>query len=282
MAWLGKGRLILSAALILFAGCALLHRAVKRPDVTFQSIGLRDITFDGAAVDLVFAVKNPNPFGLTIQRYDYTFRVGDRPVASSGHDASLAIAARSVGQLVVPLSVRFADVMNAANALRQSDRWPFSVEGTVTVGGGPLGGVTAPFTYRDTLPRPMPPKITVESLRVQSASLTNIAIDVTLAVENPGRLAYALGTLTGALDLNGQRVISLDGLDGALALRPESTQRVTLHASVSAALLARGLQTVIDQGRAQYHLVGQASVHNDLFGELPLQLDQQGTVPFAH
>ena len=270
--------LALVAAVLALSGCAALKRAVKHPTIAYESMSLRAISFDGASVDLLFAISNPNVFSIPLKKYDYTFKIGDHTVVAGEQAAALTVPAQGRGQLVVPLSVRFADVMEAIRLLRDKDEWPYSVAGSVTIDAGPLAGITIPFAHRDTLPRPMPPEISVERLNIRSLSLTSIAMDITLNVRNPGKITYTLSTLTGGLELNGRRFIEIDRLQSAVRLPANDVQRLTIPVSVSASQLARGLQSIIQAGEAHYRLVGDASVSTDAFGGLPFRLDESGDV----
>ena len=270
-----------STAVLAFGGCALLKQAVQRPAVAFHNLRIKSINFQGLAADVVFGVKNPNSFGVNVNQYTYAFKIGDNTLASSTENAALQIASKGESEFTVPVTIQYADVMNIVSRLREDDRWPFTVEGTVRVGGGLLGQISVPFTYRDTIPRPIPPKVTIERIAVNTLSFTNARFRVTLGIDNAGSFAYALSALTGGIDLNGQRLMALDGVGDNLRVAPGQKQTFTVNADVSAIQLVRGLQTWLDRGTADYHLTGAAHVMNDRLGTLPLNFDQRGTVPIV-
>lgn len=265
-------------ALIALAGCAAVKKAVKKPTISFSSMTLTSLTFTGASVDLSFAVDNPNIFPIPLRKYAYTVNVGDYTIFAGEQDASVEVPAQGRGRLTVPVNVRFSDVTEAVGLLRESDRWPYSVSGSLTIHAGPLVGITVPFSHRDTLPRPIPPSITVERLNVRSFGFTGIDMDVVLSVRNAGRIAYALTSLAGSIELNGQRFIAIDRLPERVQLGTDEQRTITIPVSLSASPLVQGLRSIISQGQVDYRLVGDAGLAADRFGTLPLSLDQSGTV----
>ena len=265
-------------ALALLGGCALMRKAVVTPTASFQKLNLRGLSFEGAAADVYFDVSNPNVFSISVEGYAYSLTIGGRTVLSGEHHNGMSLPARGTGQLVIPISIRFADVVDAVQALAHSDVWPYSIEGTLTIDTGPLAGIVVPFSHTDEIPRPVPPEVSVERLSVRSMSLSGVDFDVTLLIRNAGRLAYILEDMRGAIELNGQPFMDFTDVGDRVSLTPAGERRITLRTRVSPAGLARGLQEVISAGRAEYRFVGDAIVGNEKYGDLRLRLNEAGTV----
>jgi LEA14-like dessication related protein len=239
---------------------------------------LTGLTFSDASVDLFFDLDNPNIFPIPLKKYEYTVKIGDHTVFRGEQGASIEVPAQGRGRLTVPVSVRFGEVTEAVRLLEDTDMWPYSVAGSVTIDVGPLAGISVPFSHRDTLPRPMPPTVTVERLNVRSFGFTSIDMDVVLSFRNTGRIAYTLTSLAGSIALNGQQFISIERLREGVRLGSNGVETITIPVRLSASQLARGLQAIISEGRADYRFTGDAGLATDRFGTLPLTFDESGNV----
>src|SRR5919202_4172155 len=70
----------------LLFGCATLRQAAssafERPSLSFKEARLPHVDFQGAELDLVFLVTNPNSVGLDLTRASYNLEVEGHKVAS--------------------------------------------------------------------------------------------------------------------------------------------------------------------------------------------------------
>lgn len=272
------GYLCITVTVAVFCSCAALTKAVKRPTISYASMTLTGLTFSDASVDLFFDLDNPNIFPIPLKKCEYTVKIGDHTVFSGEQGVSIEVPAQGRGRLTVPVSVRFGEVTEAVRLLEDTDMWPYSVAGSVTIDVGPLAGISVLFSHRDTLPRPMPPTLTVERLNVRSFAFTSIDMDVVLSFRNTGRIAYTLTSLAGNIALNGQQFISIERLREGVQLGSNGVETITIPVRLSASQLARGLQAIISEGRADYRFTGDARLSTDRFGTLPLTFDESGNV----
>ena len=66
-------------------GCSLLDQVratTERPTLSFKEARLPHVDFQGAELDLVFLVTNPNPVGLDLTRVSYKLEIEGHPVAA--------------------------------------------------------------------------------------------------------------------------------------------------------------------------------------------------------
>ncbi len=260
------------------AGCSTLKDTVKEPEVTFRTFNIESVNFTQATVSLLFDVVNPNRFSVPLKGYRYSVTVGDHAVASADEHAGISIGSRDTGTLTVPVTLRYADVIKATRLLATDDIWPYRVEGEITIDTGPLRDIRVPFSHTGEVPRPMMPKIRIESMEVRDWSLFNLEMDVRIEVENTGSLTYALSALSGVLTLNGQRFASITALDNGIVLDNEP-RLISVPINVSASNLIQGLLGMFERGEAAYEFSGSAQLQNDTFGELPFEVDSKGSVP---
>src|SRR5467141_2881241 len=69
--------------LVPLLGCSLLDQVratTERPTLSFKEARLPHVDFQGAELDLIFLVTNPNPVGLDLTRASYKLEVEGHPV----------------------------------------------------------------------------------------------------------------------------------------------------------------------------------------------------------
>jgi LEA14-like dessication related protein len=259
-------------------GCALLRKAVRRPEVSFQTLTLESVDFEQASIALLFDITNPNLFSVPVKAYQYDVRIGDHTVISTTSPAKLNLPAGGSGTLSVPATLVFADVTSAVETLAESDTWPYTVKGSIEIDAGPLSGITIPFSHSGEVPRPVMPNIGIRSVNIRSVSLLNYEMDVVVRIENTGSVAYVLDALNGTMELNGRKLVTIDSITDVVELEP-GAREITLPVRLSAENLIQALIGFIREGQVRYQLNGEAVIRNDTFGTLPMRLDTQGRVP---
>ena len=262
---------------VLISGCAVLNKAVQKPKVSFEAVSVRSLSSESVTMDVHLNVQNPNVFDVPLKKYSYALNIGESRLLSGEQGLSITVPAKGSGQISVPLTVRFREVMGAIEAVTDTNVVPYSIGGTVTIDAGPLAGLTIPFNHSSSIPRPALPSITVERLSVSSVSLNGVNANLVLSVRNPGRLAYALENFAGDLELNGSKLATIDGIGGTRRLPGGSAQTISVPLRLSSAQALIGIQSLLNSGSISYRIKGTAGVSADVLGRMPLTIDQSGT-----
>src|SRR5438309_47914 len=105
----------------LLAGCALVRSAVssafEKPTLSFKDARLPSIDFEGAELDLVFLVNNPNSMGLDLAQTSYTLQVEGKQVVAGAPQNGLVIPAHGSGEVTFPARVHWNEIAPALQAL---------------------------------------------------------------------------------------------------------------------------------------------------------------------
>ena len=99
--------------LLPFLGCSLLDQVratTERPTLSFKEARLPHVDFQGAELDLVFLVTNPNPVGLDLTRASYKLEVEGHPVAAGTPRNGLSIPAKGTTELTFPAKVLWNEI----------------------------------------------------------------------------------------------------------------------------------------------------------------------------
>ncbi len=123
------------------------------PTLSPEKVAVTRIDMAGIALDLSMSATNPNSVDLTATD------VSSRLVVDKTHDIgtvrlpkSITLPAGKTTELDVPLALRWADMGVLANLAAGSGAVPYSVDGTLEMGGSLLH-VAVPFHLDGTISR---------------------------------------------------------------------------------------------------------------------------------
>src|SRR5467141_4011117 len=188
--------------LVPLLGCSLLDQVratTERPTLSFKEARLPHVDFQGAELDLVFLVTNPNPVGLDLTRASYKLEVEGHPVAAGTPRNGLAIPAKGTAEVTFPAKVLWNEIAPALEALFAMDQVRYKASGELGV-----GAVTLPL--RHAFAAPKIPKIDVGSPQITSLMLTRARLALPLKIANVNAFPLPLGGILGTVDIAGSTV----------------------------------------------------------------------------
>ena len=238
---LKRSTLVLAFLSVLtLSGCAALQNlfksAFQRPTFTFKTARLGAASFSDATVNLVWAVKNPNPFGLSLASVDYQFFVEGKQVVAGRPPTGLKIAASKTSEVVFPASVKFRDIAPVLETFLNKDTAAYRAQGTVGI-QTPIGVLKFPLSRSGSFEVPKPPQVQLAAPRVTQMGISGATVEFPLTVTNRNSFALPISGLAGALKIAGANVGNLSTGDlGTLAAR--SPRQLTLPLKINFAQAA--------------------------------------------
>src|SRR5919201_5623340 len=189
----------------LLLGCSLVRQAAssafERPTLSFKEARLPHVDFQGAELDLVFLVTNPNSVGLDLTRASYNLEVEGHKVASGTPQNGLKIPGGGTTEVTFPANIQWNEIAPALEAVVAMDQVRYKASGELGV-----GPVTLPLQHEGTFAAPKVPKVDVGSPKVTSVSLTGARLAVPLKIANVNAFPLPLGGILGTVDIAGARV----------------------------------------------------------------------------
>lgn len=259
------------------AGCALVQDiargTVQEPRLAFRSASLAALDLEGATIAFTWEIENPNAVGVDLARAAWRVEVEGTRVAAGDLPRGLSVPARGRAPLEFPVRVRFRDVPGLVGLIGSGRQdLGYRLSGSVGI-RTPVGVVDLPMSHSDRVRLPGLPRFSLDGLRLRSASLSSVVVDVRLKVQNPNAFPLPDGGLDYALALGGTPVARAQG--APVRAVPASGSAIVeipvkidvLSAGRVAADLARGAEIQVD-------LTGKAEV-----GGLPVPLDVRARVP---
>jgi LEA14-like dessication related protein len=191
----------------LAAGCALLRQAIpfERPTLTFKDARLPSIDFEGAELDLVFLVNNPNAMGIDLAKATYALAVEGKQVVAGAPSKGLQIPARGSTEVTFPARVHWAQIVPALEALFAQDQVHYKASGSIGL-NSPIGVIELPLEHEGTFAAPKMPTFEIGTPRITGLSLTTAQLSIPLKINNLNGFPLPLGGLVGDASLAGAHV----------------------------------------------------------------------------
>jgi LEA14-like dessication related protein len=123
-----------AACLLLVWGCSTLAMATfRRPEMTFRGIEVYSLGLEGADLDLLVDVYNPNGFDFGLDRVTYDLTV-EKVRWGKGETASpLSVGANSTTTLRLPLTLDWTQISGLGRDVMRRGTVRYGVSGNVTV-----------------------------------------------------------------------------------------------------------------------------------------------------
>lgn len=115
-------------------GCATAARAVfTQPDVTFRGVGLRSLSVDGADLEVLLNIYNPNAYSLGASALHYRLLVDSLELGAGAIDSAFSVAKRDSAVVRLPVKVGFRALQRLGPQLLRGGEVPYRLMGDVTL-----------------------------------------------------------------------------------------------------------------------------------------------------
>ena len=276
-----RHHLLIPLVLLAATGCDELDPYT--PDVVFQGLEIREIDFQDASVDFVFAVENPNPIQLGLSSFSYNFGLEEVPLLTGDNEQGFQLEPQGASDLVLPVDIVWADTFRLVQATRGVDNVGFGLDGHLGFGlpqnDFDVNEIRLPYQESGDFPALRTPNFAVKKLRVQNVNLLSQTATLALDIEadNDHGSNIAFDAFDYSIDLGGSNVAN--GLVGSLgAVGGASTEQFTLPLEIN--LLAVGdtvVRSIVQRKRMDVRLDAVMDVDTP-FGIVPLGINERGQV----
>jgi LEA14-like dessication related protein len=127
------------------ARCSQLAGVFEQPDLVFRGIRVNSIGFEGASVDILVDVYNPNSYRLGLERFSYDLAIENVHWGLGVTDSPLSVDARNSAALRLPLEVSWSRLGEAGREALKTGSVNYGVSGELTV-ATTLGSVRVPYS----------------------------------------------------------------------------------------------------------------------------------------
>jgi LEA14-like dessication related protein len=127
------------------ARCSQFAGRFEKPELEFRGIRVNAIGLEGASLDILVDVYNPNSYRLGLERLSYDLAIENIPWGVGSTESPLAVGGRSSATVVLPLSVSWSRLGDAGREALRTGSVNYGVSGNLTV-TTLLGSVNVPYS----------------------------------------------------------------------------------------------------------------------------------------
>ena len=259
------------------SGCAALRdfADTRRPTLDYNSMSIQSIDFNGAVLQFHFDVNNPNPVGLTADRYSYEFFINDNSFLSGTEEQNLHISRESVSTLSVPVTLNFSEMLNTFSSIVGSEVFAYRINTEVQFDIPGLGVQRLPVNASGELPIPRIPRIEFGGFEVKNISMAGAEMEVAFRVTNPNSFGISMSNAAYILQVNGRQWLDTQLVD-AISLGASESDTILIPIRLNSAQMGSVLlEMLAGTTTFNYGLKGSADISADIEG-----FDSENRIPF--
>jgi LEA14-like dessication related protein len=118
----------------LLAGCATAAKAVfTQPDVGFRGVGIRSVGVDGADLEVLLNIYNPNGYSLGASQLRYRLLVDSLELGAGAIDSGFSVRSRDSAVVRLPVRLGFRALQRLGPQLLRGGEIPYRLMGDVTL-----------------------------------------------------------------------------------------------------------------------------------------------------
>ena len=190
---------------VTLSSCAIFGGVkMVQPKVAFTGAKLDKLSFSNADLLFDMQIENPNPLGVKLASFDYELLVNGFSFLSGKQDKNLDIPASGKDTIQLPLTVRFLDLYQAVQSLRNQDESAYDLKCSFGFNLPIIGEVKVPVQTSGKVPLLKLPSIDVATLKVTRLDVFGAELKLAIDVKNNNPFAVALDGFKYQFDVNGQ------------------------------------------------------------------------------
>lgn len=113
-------------------GCATFKPVVERPQLAFEGLGVRGLSFNHATFVVRFKVLNPNRFGIEFDQMNYTLHLNDQPIGTGAVLEKVRVEGKEEQVVQLPIQIKYTDLTQALRGMAMAKApSQFKLEGLV-------------------------------------------------------------------------------------------------------------------------------------------------------
>ncbi|MBF0120827.1 MAG: LEA type 2 family protein [Desulfobacterales bacterium] len=267
-------KILLSGMILIFiSGCAVLQEFVKKPEVSFEDVSLKDLSLFEVTPVFKFKVTNSNPMGIDIKNITYDLKINNKPLFKDVINEGIKLPANGAQFLEVPVKLNFMDVFETVIDFMKSNKLAYDITGTVGI-----GPFNIPYHKQGEIDVPKMPKISLKDIKISKFSFSGAEITVKIELENNNSFPVDLTGLDYSMKIGGNELAK-----GVAALsspiEKNGTSLMDINLNLNFLQLGTSLANILTKPSEGYELVGAMKFNIPKIGEKSFPFQKTGEVP---
>ncbi len=237
--WISLLAVLLLSGILLYIN---IKKAVRLQNITLDATR---VAHDTLEMEVHMIVNNPFFFDFSLHDIQYAISLGNKQLLSDAVDIDKKIDDST--SLTLPVVMDYKKVVEELEKLQAQDstlmRFDFTVGYTLPL----LGTQSTSVQGTKEIPVPPLPAVSLDKVDVKKFGFKNIALDVTLLIENPSSISVTMDNLLFDVQLNETKLAK--GIKWkAVPVPARETTRFTLPVEVKTGAIAKEFFDQITQG----------------------------------
>jgi LEA14-like dessication related protein len=192
----------IAAMFLLFGTCETLKELVKEPAVSFNSVSLEGLSFDGANMLAKINIQNDNAISIPFPELDWEFFVKDASFLKGTVKNDRKIAANSTTVVDIPFTVPYKGLYDTVTGLGNANEAPYKVKVGARFPIPGIDGKTFTNEFGGTIPLLKAPSLSFGGVKFNTVNLSKVEFVLNFAVENKNAFAINLDKLDYSFAVN--------------------------------------------------------------------------------
>ncbi|MCL1812097.1 MAG: LEA type 2 family protein [Treponema sp.] len=185
----------LIAVVVTLGTCESLSKAVSEPSVSFDSVKMTGLSFNGIDMMARIKVQNDNSFSIPFPEISWKLFVIDNSFLNGVIKNNNKIAANASTMVDLPFRVDFEGLYQAVSGLLNSDEAPFRLDLSALFNIPVLGAKTFNTSFSGSIPMLKAPSLSFSGVKFNSLSINKVEFVLTWLVDNKNAFAVNLDKL---------------------------------------------------------------------------------------
>ena len=241
---------------------------------------MTSLSFEHVGLLFGIDVSNPNTVGIAMDGFDYELLLNNYSFVSGKQDEKLNIEANGTSRVNFPLSLKFVDIYNMINTLRDNDTTGYQIKLGLIFKLPVLGATRIPISHTGSFPIPKLPVISVRGLQLNSIGFTGAKLDLKIAIDNANAFPMRFDQLDYNLNINGQEWVS--GINSsAMQVSDHGEGIITIPINLDFLKMGQSVYQLINGNKdLDYTLSGKVNMSSPKteLVEQSLPISQSGTI----
>lgn len=257
------------------SGCAALKQYVKQPQVTYQSISVRDMSLFDSTVVFHLNISNPYPVSIKISELSYRLKVNNKDLISGVLDKGISLSANGTEPLEIPVTIKYMDFFNSLSDFISQDEVAWDLSGDARI-----LGIAIPYHAKGNLPVPRLPKISLKRIDISKFSLSGASLVFLLNVKNDNPFALNLSRLDYNIKI-GSTPFAKGKTRTTAPIGNNKSSTIKIPVNVSFFELGMSAYNLLKESVSDYEISGNLTVKVPSIGEKSIPFSKKGRVPFS-
>jgi len=213
-------------------GCQSYSSAVREPRVSFNSVDIARINFDGVNLITRIDVTNPNWFPIPLPKIDWELFVNSAPFIQGLLSNDESIRSRGTVTLDIPMSFTFDGLYRSFASVIDSKEAAYNIALGISFPIPVIESIVYNLDFSGVIPIPQLPRLTSASVSVANFDYSGLVLASTINVENPNGFPIAFPEIDWDFGLNGISVTNNKGL-GTGVIAPGAVAPANINMNIS-------------------------------------------------